>query len=40
MSQKNNKSKAETPWSMAWRHFKKNKMAVTGLILLTIIRSV
>src|SRR6056297_235539 len=36
MSQ-NNKSKAESPWSMAWRHFKKNKMALFGLFLLTII---
>ena len=37
MSQNSKKSKAESPWSMAWRHFKRNKMAVFGLILLTII---
>ncbi len=37
MSQKNENYKSESPWQIGWRHFKKNKLAVTGLILLTII---
>ncbi|MFW6409463.1 MAG: oligopeptide ABC transporter permease [Halanaerobiales bacterium] len=38
MSQNNNKEiKAESPWAIAWRHFKKNKLAMAGLFIMIIV---
>ncbi len=33
----NNQEKAETPLSLAWREFKKNKLAVLGLVIVILV---
>ncbi len=40
LAQRSGKVKIETPWTLAWKRFKRNRMAIVGFIILIIISAV